>query len=69
MDDAAPQGSAAQPVPQAGAKGAKSEAVQALTALGYSSSEALKAVNEAEVTDETDVEEILKAALKNMALF
>lgn len=69
MDEAAPQGSAAQPVPQAGAKGAKSEAVQALTALGYSSSEALKAVNEAEVTDETDVEEILKAALKNMALF
>lgn len=49
------------------ANGAKSEAVQALVALGYASSEALKAVNAVECTEETDVEEILKAALKNMA--
>lgn len=49
------------------AKGAKNEAVQALVALGYSSSEALKAVNAVEITEDTDVEEILKAALKNMA--
>ena len=52
----------------AGIQGAKQEAVQALTALGYSSSEALKAVNGVEVSDETDTEEILKAALKQMAL-
>lgn len=49
------------------AKGAKNEAVQALVALGYSSSEALKAINGIEITDDTDVEDILKAALKNMA--
>ncbi len=50
-----------------GAKGAKNEAVQALVALGYSSSEALKAINGIEITEDTDVENILKAALKNMA--
>ena len=49
------------------AKGAKNEAVQALVALGYSSSEALKALNGIEITEETDVEDILKTALKNMA--
>ena len=49
------------------AKGAKNEAVEALVALGYSSSEALKAINGIEITEDTDVEDILKAALKNMA--
>ena len=49
------------------AKGAKNEAIEALVALGYSSSEALKALNGIEITDDTDVEDILKAALKNMA--
>lgn len=39
----------------------------ALVALGYSSSEALRALNGIEITEETDVEEILKMALKNMA--
>ena len=47
--------------------GTKNEAVQALVALGYSSSEALRALNGIEITEETDVEEILKMALKNMA--
>lgn len=46
--------------------GVKSEAVQALTALGYSSSEALKAVNRVELTQDSTVEEVLKAALKQM---
>ena len=45
----------------------KSEAVQALTALGYSSTEALKAVNGVEITEDATVEEVLKAALKQMA--
>lgn len=49
------------------AKSAKNEAVQALVALGYSSSEALKAIGNMEITPDTDVEMILKAALKNMA--
>lgn len=47
--------------------GIKNETVQALTALGYSSTEALKAINAVEVTEEITVEELLKAALKQMA--
>ena len=47
----------------------KNEAVQALVALGYSSAEATKAVKAVEITDETTVEEVLKGALKQMALF
>ncbi len=49
------------------ASGVKSEAVQALTALGYSAAEALKAVNGVELTEDMAVEEVLKAALKQMA--
>lgn len=47
---------------------ARQEAVQALVALGYSSAEAMKAVNAVDLTEEPTVEEILKAALKQMAL-
>lgn len=46
---------------------AKNDAVAALVALGYSSTEALKALNTAEITETTTVEELLKQALKNMA--
>ncbi len=52
---------------QANATGVKSEAIQALIALGYSSTEALKAVNRVEITADITVEELLKAALKQMA--
>ncbi len=45
----------------------KNEAVQALVALGYSSSEALKAINGVELTENITVEEVLKEALKQMA--
>ncbi len=45
----------------------KSEAVQALTALGYSSIESLKAVNRVEFTEGITVEEVLKEALKHLA--
>lgn len=44
---------------------ARSEAVEALTALGYSASDALRAVKAVEQED-MDVEELLKAALKKM---
>ena len=47
--------------------GIKNDAIQALVALGYSSTEALKTVNAVEITEDSDVEDILKAALKNMA--
>ncbi len=46
---------------------AKTEAVMALTALGYSSSEALKALQHVEITESMDVEAVLKEALKQMA--
>ncbi len=47
----------------------KGEAIQALTALGYSASEAMRAVNQVPNADGLEVEDILKAALKQMALF
>lgn len=55
------------PLPAAVDGKARDEAVQALMALGYSSSEALSVVSKVEVTADTDVEAILKAALKQMA--
>lgn len=47
--------------------GSAEEAVQALVALGYSGTDALKAVRRVEGAQEMDVEEILKAALKYMS--
>lgn len=47
-------------------KDGRKEAVEALVALGYSNTEALKAVRAVTDVDESDVEAILKAALKNM---
>ena len=44
----------------------KNDAVLALTALGYSQTESLKAVSAVEITDTMDVESVLKAALKHM---
>lgn len=44
----------------------KNDAVMALTALGYSSSESLKAVAKVEITEDMDVEAVLKQALKHM---
>lgn len=45
-------------------QGLQSDAVQALAALGYGNTEALRAVKKVEVTEDTSVEEILKSALK-----
>ncbi len=42
------------------------DAVQALTALGYGSTEALKAVKQVEITEGMEVEAVLKQALKYM---
>lgn len=42
------------------------EAVEALIALGYSSTDSVKAVNAVQNASELDVEAVLKAALKNM---
>lgn len=51
-----------------GTKTVKNEAVQALVALGYSSSEALSVLSKIEITEEMNVEDVLKAALKQMAM-
>ncbi len=45
---------------------ARNEAVEALVALGYSASDAMKAIKKAEVPEDADTETILKLALKNM---
>ena len=42
----------------------QAEAVQALVALGYGNTEAMKAVKKVDMDEETTVEEILKQALK-----
>ena len=46
----------------------RSEAVQALVALGYGSTEALRAIKKVEVEEAMEVEDVLKLALKYMAL-
>jgi len=48
--------------------GIREEAVQALMALGYTPGEASRAVGKVEISEETTVEELLKAALKQMYL-
>ena len=50
----------------AGEPDAFQDAVQALTALGYSGTEALQAVKKVEITEGMDSEAVLKAALKHM---
>ncbi len=45
---------------------ARNEAVEALTALGYSASDALRAVKSVPLDENMDVETILKLALKNL---
>ena len=42
------------------------DAIAALVALGYSSTEALNAVKKIEITEEMDVEDVLRAGLKNL---
>lgn len=51
-----------------GNTGVKQEAIEALVALGYSSSDAVKAVNPIVITEETDTETVLKQALRNFSL-
>ncbi|MCD7736625.1 MAG: Holliday junction branch migration protein RuvA [Lachnospiraceae bacterium] len=45
---------------------ARDEAIQALAALGYSASDALRAVKKCEITEDMDTEAILKLALKQL---
>ncbi len=56
--------------PSAAAAGGtvRRETMEALTALGYSSSDAAKVLSGIEISEDDDVETILKQALKNMAI-
>ena len=47
----------------------RKEAAQALTALGYSSSDAYRAIKEAEIEPDDDVETMIKKALKHISIF
>ncbi|MCR4806800.1 MAG: Holliday junction branch migration protein RuvA [Lachnospiraceae bacterium] len=51
----------------AGEPSARSEAVEALTALGYSSTDALRAVKESGASEGDDTETIIKLAFKQLA--
>ena len=53
-------------VERSGGNEIQSDAVQALVALGYGSTEALKAVKKVEITEASTVEDVLKQALKYM---
>ena len=46
--------------------GARGDAIEALTALGYSASESMKAVNAVEITEDMSSDVILKLALKHL---
>ena len=51
---------------QATNSGSRGDAIEALTALGYSASESMKAVNAVEITEDMTSDAILKLALKNL---
>ncbi len=44
----------------------RGDAIEALVALGYSSSEAFKALSDVELTDDTTAEELIRIALRNL---
>lgn len=52
---------------EADSQGVAGEAVDALTALGYSATEAGRAVRRVEITESMTVEDVLKASLKHLA--
>ncbi|SFP92962.1 Holliday junction DNA helicase subunit RuvA [Lachnospiraceae bacterium XBB1006] len=54
-------------VEDAATKSAKSDAISALVALGYSATESMRAVSDCAITSDMDVEAILKQALKKLA--
>lgn len=54
-------------VPVSGMDGVGREAIEALVALGYSMSEATKAVRQVEIAEDMTAEAVLKASLKHLA--
>ena len=70
VEDAMEHAASGKDVPVSGQAGGnteiQSEAVQALVALGYGSTEALRAVRQVEATKDMEVEDLLKQSLKHM---
>jgi Holliday junction DNA helicase RuvA len=48
--------------------GIRNDAIQALVALGYNNTDALKSVRQIEITDDMNVEDVLKLSLKKISL-
>ncbi len=48
--------------------GIRNDAIQALVALGYNNTDALKSVRQVEITDDMNVEDVLKLSLKKISL-
>ncbi len=72
MEDVLPESFGGAAVPEAntavsGVEGVGKDAVEALTALGYSLTESAKAVRQVEITEDMTVEAVLKASLKFLA--
>lgn len=71
MEDVLPASADAQntdlPLSVSGVGDVGKEAIEALTALGYSMSEAAKAVRQVEITETMSVEAVLKASLRYLA--
>lgn len=70
VEDALEHAASGKDVPVSGQAGGNTEiqieAVQALVALGYGSTEALRAVRQVEATKDMEVEDLLKQSLKHM---
>ena len=67
MADVLPAQFAAAEGPEISAGGVAKEAIEALVALGYSQTEANRAVGKVEVSDDMTSEDVLKASLKHLA--
>ena len=67
MADVLPAQFAAAEGPEISAGGVAKEAIEALVALGYSQTEANRAVGKVEVTEDMTSEDVLKASLKHLA--
>ncbi len=68
LETVVPSSGGTEPLPYDGNSVVRREAMEALVALGYSSSDAAKVLSGIEISEETDVETVLRTALKNMAM-
>jgi len=67
MAEVLPAQFAAAEGPEISAGGVAKEAIEALVALGYSQTEANRAVGKVEVAEDMTSEDVLKASLKHLA--